>query len=396
MPNRSVRFDFAEEQIPPLLDQPIDERPGLQSDTQPLPTLPPELLAEIFINFLPAYPNFPPYFGFLSPLMLCRICRQWRAIALSTPALWTAMRFAITSFDSRQSQKLELLKTWLGRSGDCPLRLSFKFWGGGNPGYLPQFLQTIVAHCARWEDITLLVPLHYMHHIQGEMPLLRHLKFGPHSPLTRRDHEKASGLTLFDRVTQLRTLVLTDGFTKARVRHLPWAQLTHIESHIFDEFECVELIRDATQLTHCKLGVCPPNRRDTHADALGAAAIVQRPRLRHLILLAEVSDDSDAEDFDDESTWAILDRLSLPALRALQVPVPHITLDSLKNLILRSQCTLQELDVLATTLPESVFREALPPFGAFTKGYGIMKFALDVDVQRGVSSGLVYGIKSID
>ncbi|KAJ7756267.1 hypothetical protein B0H16DRAFT_1214680, partial [Mycena metata] len=88
-------------------------------------TLPPEIMAEIFVNFLPPYPQFPPLAGLLSPLLLCRICQRWRAIALSTPALWRAIRLADESDEEAvHGHQFEVMTTWLARSGRCPLSLS--------------------------------------------------------------------------------------------------------------------------------------------------------------------------------------------------------------------------------------------------------------------------------
>ncbi|KAK6977953.1 F-box domain-containing protein, partial [Favolaschia claudopus] len=54
----------------------------------PVLTLPNEVVSEIFIQFLPAYPKPPPLVGTSSPTLLTHICQKWRAIALATPKLW--------------------------------------------------------------------------------------------------------------------------------------------------------------------------------------------------------------------------------------------------------------------------------------------------------------------
>ncbi|KAJ6589151.1 hypothetical protein B0H19DRAFT_923037, partial [Mycena capillaripes] len=93
----------------------------------PVLTLPPEIVSEIFLNYLPTYPKIPPLFGISSPSLLCQICRHWRAITVSTPVLWRAIRMdGANHRDSEEmlTAKLELIETWLSRSGDCPLALS--------------------------------------------------------------------------------------------------------------------------------------------------------------------------------------------------------------------------------------------------------------------------------
>jgi hypothetical protein len=76
----------------------------------PVLALLPEIVTESFFNFLPAHPEFPLYSRFLSPLLLCRIRRHWRGIALTTPALWKAISIVVCDRDTYQTQRVELLK----------------------------------------------------------------------------------------------------------------------------------------------------------------------------------------------------------------------------------------------------------------------------------------------
>ncbi|KAK7041257.1 hypothetical protein R3P38DRAFT_3179891 [Favolaschia claudopus] len=54
----------------------------------PLLSLPDETISEIFIRFLPLYPEPPPVAGRYSPIVLTHICRLLRGIARATPELW--------------------------------------------------------------------------------------------------------------------------------------------------------------------------------------------------------------------------------------------------------------------------------------------------------------------
>jgi hypothetical protein len=65
----------------------------LDSYKYPVLTLPNEIVSEIFIHSLPAYPEYPPLTGLHSPTLLTHICRRWREIALGAPALWRAIQF---------------------------------------------------------------------------------------------------------------------------------------------------------------------------------------------------------------------------------------------------------------------------------------------------------------
>ncbi|KAJ7437660.1 hypothetical protein B0H11DRAFT_1634014, partial [Mycena galericulata] len=82
--------------------------------------LPFEMMAEIFSHFLPPYPlRSRP--GLLSPTLLTQVCRQWRDIAISSPRLWVSLQLHLVR--EFLPQQLNLLRTWLTRSGACPLSL---------------------------------------------------------------------------------------------------------------------------------------------------------------------------------------------------------------------------------------------------------------------------------
>ncbi|KAJ7742565.1 hypothetical protein B0H16DRAFT_1247778, partial [Mycena metata] len=67
-------------------------RDRLNAYTYPVLTLPPEVMSEIFVHFLPVYPKRAPQKGLLSPSTLGQICCLWREIAFSTPQLWRTVK----------------------------------------------------------------------------------------------------------------------------------------------------------------------------------------------------------------------------------------------------------------------------------------------------------------
>ncbi|KAJ7166813.1 hypothetical protein C8R46DRAFT_847019, partial [Mycena filopes] len=69
-----------------LTEERIAIQESLDSIVYPILTIPCEITVEIFVNCLPGRPNSPS--GRVAPMLLGRICRQWRIIACSTPRLW--------------------------------------------------------------------------------------------------------------------------------------------------------------------------------------------------------------------------------------------------------------------------------------------------------------------
>ncbi|KAJ6562479.1 hypothetical protein B0H19DRAFT_1144692 [Mycena capillaripes] len=304
-----------------------------KAPTYPVLTLPPEIVAEIFVDFLPNYPELPPISG---PLQLCAICQRWRQIALSTPILWRAIR--IHTAESEHSEilekKLELLITWLKRSGNYPLSLKLTC-------HLARFLEAIILHCQRWEYVDVVAPIEHLRLIQGDMPLLQNATFGP-TIFPRGSSE----LTLFDRAPQLKKVVFTR-FSFKPVISVPWTQLTHLDAHCVFENECTAILSDATHLVHCQFSVCGGEEPSTQVAVVHA-------HLRHLTFVVY---DLDAE----ADLQGLLDNLTLPAIHTLRVYQSEgPLLDSFKAFISRSHCTLKELRVDGSSLSELTYREVLP------------------------------------
>src|ERR1700683_838801 len=96
----------------------------------PVRCLPPEILSEIFLHCMdPRW--FGPEYNFHEnprldkmPLLLGEICSRWRSIALSTPRLWAS--FSLSIRPKYLNSDVELAKTWLSRSGTCPLSINLR------------------------------------------------------------------------------------------------------------------------------------------------------------------------------------------------------------------------------------------------------------------------------
>ncbi|KAJ7028557.1 hypothetical protein C8F04DRAFT_62795 [Mycena alexandri] len=179
---RSTALEFKAAQTGLMLS--VLERPPLESQHDALSHLPPEISR--------------------LATSLCRICRRWREIALSTPKLWRANRIEVAGDYEEQDMRLELLGTWLSRSGHCPLSLSLTGYVGSN------LLRSTLLYCRRWEQVEICIPFEHLHLIQHfEMPLLRDLTFGPCDYPSQTADEDFVALELFDRALQLKAISLT-------------------------------------------------------------------------------------------------------------------------------------------------------------------------------------------
>ncbi|KAJ6459530.1 hypothetical protein C8R45DRAFT_912960 [Mycena sanguinolenta] len=316
----------------------------LVSYKYPVLTLPNEIVAEIFIHFLPDYPHCPPLTGLESPLVLTQICREWRAIALETPALWQAMSLVPDSSIKFEHQA-HLCRLWLERSRSCPLSIVFNEWSSSRlyaSETPPQALHIVIPHLARCE--TLVLSLSILPPLDIPMPLLRRLEL---SLVGRGSDPASTPRAAFTDAPLLRTVLINPG--AARLITLPWAQLTSLalrpEVLLRD---CVPILQAAANLLHCNLGLI---RRfgDENLPRI-VLPVLQSLTLTHLN--------------DDNPVTTYLETFHVPALRRLRVAESLLgsnAIDLIASLILRTGCQLQELCVTgARNVADSSYREAFP------------------------------------
>ncbi|KAJ7834299.1 hypothetical protein B0H13DRAFT_2369955 [Mycena leptocephala] len=315
----------------------LEER--LDSYKYPVLTLPNEIVSEIFIHFLPAYPEYPPPAGLLSPTLLTHICRTWREIALSTATLWSAIG---TSYDDDLSlkQQIQIFDLWLKRSRFCPLSLRIEAEMG-----VAKIFAVVVPHRARWEHLELegLSPSH-LPIIEGPMPLLRHLSLG-------LDEYPATDVLAFRDAPLLRTVVLSPDAASSVI--LPWAQLTSLALRGVYSREFFLVLQKTLNLVRCELEVCFDS--DNHAPGPD----ITLPYLESLVISGR-----------DGPVTDLLGTFIVPALRHLKIPEDFIgpnPIDSLTGFISKSNCQLEEVYITGLhSLPKQSYREAFPSIRMFS------------------------------
>ncbi|KAJ7480736.1 hypothetical protein FB451DRAFT_1238322 [Mycena latifolia] len=306
----------------------------LASYVYPVLTLPNEIMSEIFVHFLPVYPRCPPHTGCLSPTLLTHICRKWREIALTTPALWRAISLTYYSNEGRQ---IPILESWLGRSGRLPLSLDMEDL------FVPitkECLELLVLHSTRWEHIKLAVeaPADLLT-IQSMMPLLRQLELyvagggSLPSPASYREVPRLRSATLWD--------------FPYPADFLPWSQLTSLTLVCQSPTEFTAVLQHTVNLVHCDLVPLADSVRQPD---------IKLERLKSLVLTKYVAG--------DDPTQQYLDTLITPALRTLEVPDEFLRPDpivTLTSFIAKSGCQLKNMCITgARSKTKRLYRAAFP------------------------------------
>ncbi|KAJ7720911.1 hypothetical protein B0H16DRAFT_380197 [Mycena metata] len=332
----------------------------LDAYTYPVLTLPNELVSEIFLHFLPVYPQPPPIIGRSSPNVLGQICREWREIAFRTPVLWRAITLSLRN-GKRLDQKHRLLELWLQRSGSCLLSIhmdlevdAVDLEGDVGTETLDLFTHTLAAHSARWEYLRLYSPVHPFPSISAPLPFLRALLMGPVKPIVNGTPNTESLTQALYAAPLLRDVAVV--FWREHCISLyPWSQLTRFIGHSILPHLFVDILAQAHNLTYCHVFVYGRGATQT-------ARNVTLPYLSTLILRGLIP---------HGMSWTFLDVFTFPALRKLEVAETLLQGDPigrLKSLVTRSRCSLEALYLENPTVPLESYRTALPTVGTIVDG----------------------------
>ncbi|KAJ7592561.1 hypothetical protein C8J56DRAFT_479293 [Mycena floridula] len=125
----------------------------------PIRLLSDDVLREIFVSCLP--PNKAAATATAdAPLLLGLICRYWRQLSLSTPALWASIQVQFSpSLASVDVQRLcDEAKAWLARSGTCPLTIQLSDINCKHPDSAINFVRSLTRFSNRWRSIEIDAP----------------------------------------------------------------------------------------------------------------------------------------------------------------------------------------------------------------------------------------------
>ncbi|KAJ7720949.1 hypothetical protein B0H16DRAFT_1792262 [Mycena metata] len=212
----------------------VQER--LDAYTYPVLTLPPELVSDIFVHFLPVYPKRAPHTGLLSPTTLGQICRPWREIAFSTPQLWRTFKLVLPARDSKRSDQADhvRMEAALRRSRSCPLSVELCYYRRETT---PLF-ETIIAHRARWQHLRLFVLVANLAAIEGPFPLLRSLTTSVLVPTTDDARRRSTAF----RASPLLHRVAIAQYEEVFHDMLPWSQLTVLLIQSIQIKQCMTIL----------------------------------------------------------------------------------------------------------------------------------------------------------
>ncbi|KAJ7368768.1 hypothetical protein DFH08DRAFT_947663 [Mycena albidolilacea] len=246
-----------------------DLQSQLESIAYPILTLPPEMTSEIFIHCLPS----KRYMGVVNtdeaPLLLTHVCRVWRQIAISTPALWA-------TFDIDDMWRLprlaEIAQTWFKL-----LQLNVEDFEDAN------------THLVESSVFTMLQKL---------------------SIEIDNNRKNSDAVVIFNNVPLLHEVIMIAVAPSFAV--LPWQQLTKFTGEVYEVKECIEAIRLMPNLLECVFSAFW--RDDGDANRFGT---VSHPNMQHFTL-SELSESTLYRPYRPFSI-KILTLVTFPSLETLKI-----------------------------------------------------------------------------
>ncbi|KAH0835860.1 hypothetical protein J3R83DRAFT_9731 [Lanmaoa asiatica] len=324
--------------------------------------IPPEVLGEVFYHCLPKTPYITPR-DVDSPMILTRVCRHWRAVAMSTPCLWSSLSIYLQKTVCEAYRRG--CEAWLARAKSVPLSvrvLNDINMSAADPTLVSSvvhWLRPFIAHCGDlwWHGPSL--PTLFVPETETDLPLER-LRITSHRD-TPSIHFPGPAKRLRSASVQCLNYDLQslDGIK------LPWNHLVELNMHfaLFSSTLFVQLLTRcghlSTLIVSC-LCADEDQLRILRALSPGSVIIPSLRRIEIKVIRAGLD--------------ALFDALTLPALEELDVCFcfrerdawPHAPF---MEMIGRSRCALKQLTVRSNKNAYPFFREyteAIPGLVIFT------------------------------
>ncbi|KAF7980862.1 hypothetical protein HWV62_36525 [Athelia sp. TMB] len=319
----------------------VEAHKGIISSLRKVPN---EILSEVFVHALPTFP-FKMSENQI-PLLFERVCKRWKDISRSTPALWSYISLEdhgrnIGNID----RDLKYISTCLARSGEYPLSISLigptdfdpvtKYPENRYPA-----LVMLAAHSERWRRLTLRVPMEAarkLEMVKGRLSLLSSLDLEIYN-LVEADHT-----TLFDafslapklRHLETSSMYFAHDVVTTGVFSIPWKGLTSLVMDYRETEVIWGILLGCTSLVVLEAIIYPDHRAQVHDVKLqylrslsltlpSSSTMLSTlilPALTHACFMIENLDD----DFEPEEAWHVY--------------------SGLDKMLSRSRCVLLKLDL---------------------------------------------------
>ncbi|KAG0706514.1 hypothetical protein DFH29DRAFT_1076953 [Suillus ampliporus] len=285
--------------------------------------MPTEILSQIFHHCLPDFYSLPLLS--IAPLLLTRVCRRWREVAIGTPNLWCKLHVSFAPRDHWEQQAL-CYHSWLKRSRGCPISLNVS--RGGNDltklqSLLQPYVDQIASLCIDVLDTD--QPQLLLENLPALQELIIYIET-PEAPPHTAQYISRLPFSL----RTLRVIGPCFGLQDIYSFNPVWTHLTNVEIDIYEPDAVPHLLQLGPNLSSLVVHMY------ASSDETLALQPSTQTKLQSLCITFE---DAKIHTFPN-----LLDALSLPNLRVLDVDFvtswPH---EAFMAFLVRSNCPLENL-----------------------------------------------------
>jgi hypothetical protein len=310
---------------------------ALNSSTQLLTInerLPPEIMSEIFILCTTVKMRSLDDFDFeqdistSSQLSLIYVCRLWRSIANSTPALWTSLRIYIP-LNYRTNQSIQDIQQWISRSGQLPLSIQVHH-NRSLPIIFPHpegddLINLVNSYSHRWEslEITLIPQLLPLFRDSSSGPsILKTLILAPVLTLGLRQHQHSFNIGASLPSPTCVSLSSTNVWPLG----ICWDEVTRFTARRTGLGQALEILRLPPQLQEFILFEL---ERESDDDLPSPPVLHSRLETLHVYLSSKAI------------SYQLMDSITLPSLKHFNYRGRYPPIDSIVDFLDRSECPLE-------------------------------------------------------
>ncbi|KAJ7194017.1 hypothetical protein GGX14DRAFT_587035 [Mycena pura] len=291
----------------------------LDSLKYPVLTLPNEITVDIFLHFVSLmrqeyHPKLQPYYGLL---ILASVCQTWRAVTLSTCALWND---GVVTCDGICDAS-KLLEACLPRAGSLPLDLSIQL--PADVSSTDTIISTLILYGSQWRRIHLSSPVMWpstpIDRFPSSLPLLECLTL---SNLRANDNSVSS----LRHAPQLRELRLRNSSWAIQFG-LPFNKLTKLHLFPFSITQLLAVLPYTLNLEYLQLAYAT---EDTQVVSLS----ILLPYLHTFVC-------------EEDSSTMVLQYLMLPALeRLVLLYLSNAGVHEIQSCVARSLSTIRSVALI--------------------------------------------------